>query len=270
MILNLTAFIGASYVCQFCYKGYEKIRDHHCKHVCNVCFDRDCFKYPKKTVHCTDCLRYCNSSYCYDMHKKTPPGKENPPCDVIKYCKLCNRRYDIKGAGDGHKCAPYRCCNCGEVLHDHGLHDCYIQPQPPKEPSKNYIFYDFETRYENGRHVANFVCAITFEGERFVAEGTNCVEQLINRFRQPRYKGYCFIAHCASRFDSFLILEYFCKAGITLDIIMQGCKLIFMYDEAFAQRYIDSYSFIPMALSKTPAALNLTTTEKRLLPPSFQ
>ncbi len=24
MILNLTAFIGASYVCQFCYKGYEK------------------------------------------------------------------------------------------------------------------------------------------------------------------------------------------------------------------------------------------------------
>ncbi len=203
------------------------------------------------------------------MHKKTPPGKENPPCDVIKYCKLCNRRYDIKGAGDGHKCAPYRCCNCGEVLHDHGLHDCYIQPQPPKEPSKNYIFYDFETRYENGRHVANFVCAITFEGERFVAEGTNCVEQLINRFRQPRYKGYCFIAHCASRFDSFLILEYFCKAGITLDIIMQGCKLIFMYDEAFAQRYIDSYSFIPMALSKTPAALNLTTTEKGYFPHHF-
>ncbi len=25
MILNLTAFIGASYVCHFCYKGYEKI-----------------------------------------------------------------------------------------------------------------------------------------------------------------------------------------------------------------------------------------------------
>ncbi len=47
---------------------------------------------------------------------------------------------------------------------------------------------------------------------------------------------------------------------------MQGCKLIFMYDEAFAQRYIDSYSFIPMALSKTPAALNLTTTEKGYFP----
>ncbi len=50
---------------------------------------------------------------------------------------------------------------------------------------------------------------------------------------------------------------------------MQGCKLIFMYDEAFAQRYIDSYSFITMARSKTPAALNLTTTEKGYFPHHF-
>ncbi len=43
-----------------------------------------------------------------------------------------------------------------------------------------------------------------------------------------------------------------------------------MYDESFGQRYIDSYSFFPMALAKMPVALDLTTTEKRLLPPSFQ
>ncbi|CAM4510058.1 unnamed protein product [Leuciscus chuanchicus] len=93
--------------------------------------------------------------------------------------------------------------------------------------------------------------------------------KLINRFRQPRYKGYCFIAHYASRFDSFLILEYFCKAGITIEIIMQGCKLMFMYDETFAQRYIDSYSFFPFALAKMPAALDLTTTEKGYFPHLF-
>ncbi len=47
---------------------------------------------------------------------------------------------------------------------------------------------------------------------------------------------------------------------------MQGCKIIFMYDESFGQRYIDSYSFFPMALAKMPVALDLTTTEKATSP----
>ncbi|XP_067226351.1 uncharacterized protein [Chanodichthys erythropterus] len=50
---------------------------------------------------------------------------------------------------------------------------------------------------------------------------------------------------------------------------MQGCKLIFMYDDAFDQRYIDSYAFIPMALSKMPSALNLSTVEKGYFPHLF-
>ncbi|KAI7790585.1 putative DNA polymerase-like protein [Triplophysa rosa] len=174
-----------------------------------------------------------------------------------------------QGIGAQHKCAPVRCLHCGEDLVVTGSHRCFIQPHAPKDPSEKYIFYDFETRYENEKHVANFVCAITFKGEQFVAEGAYCVASLINHFRQRRYKGYTFIAHYASKFDSFLILEYFCKAGLTLDIIMQGCKLICIYDSTYAQRYIDSYSFIPMALSKTPAALNLTATEKGYFPHHF-
>ncbi|XP_051743101.1 uncharacterized protein LOC127508773 isoform X1 [Ctenopharyngodon idella] len=270
-ILNLTSFIGTSYVCEFCFKGYSNPRNHQCKHVCNVCFVADCYKHPKRNMHCPDCLRFCKSSYCYNAHIKTHLVWEKAPCDAIKYCRLCNKRYNVIGQGTRaqHKCSPNRCDHCGEDLHNHGLHRCFIQPIVPKEPNKNYIFYDFETRYQNGKHIANFVCAITFEGEKFVAEGPGCIAQLITHFRQPQYKGYCFIAHCAARFDSFLILEYFCKAGIALDVIMQGCKLIFMYDEAFAQRYIDSYAFIPMALSKMPAALNLTTTEKGYFPHLF-
>ncbi len=50
---------------------------------------------------------------------------------------------------------------------------------------------------------------------------------------------------------------------------MQGCKIIFMYDESFGQRYIDSYSFFPMALAKMPVALDLTTTEKGYFPHLF-
>ncbi len=168
-----------------------------------------------------------------------------------------------------HICAPDKCVHCRERLTGQGSHQCFIQPLEPKEPCEKYIFYDFETRYENGRHVANFVCAITFKGRNLWLRGTDCIAKLINRFRHPRYNGYCFIAHYASRFDAFLILEYFCKAGIAIEVIMQGCKIIFMYDESFGQRYIDSYSFFPMALAKMPVALDLTTTEKGYFPHLF-
>lgn len=183
MILNLTAFIGSDYVCEFCYKGYNHPRNHHCKYVCNVCFDANCYKYPKRTVHCTDCLRYCNSTYCYDMHKKAPPGKEKPPCDKIKYCNLCNRRYEVTGTTAKHKCPDIGCAHCREDLSGQGKHRCFIQPVSHKEPSTKYIFYDFETRYDGAKHTANFICAITFKGMRFVAEGSDCIARLINHFR---------------------------------------------------------------------------------------
>ncbi|KAI4891048.1 hypothetical protein NFI96_008140 [Prochilodus magdalenae] len=42
-----------------------------------------------------------------------------------------------------------------------------------------------------------------------------------------------------------------------------------MYDEAYKQRYIDSYSFILMRLAKTASALNLTCSEKGHFPHKF-
>lgn len=52
MILNLTAFIGSDYVCEFCYKGYNHPRNHHCKYACNV-FQCELLQIPKKnrTLH---------------------------------------------------------------------------------------------------------------------------------------------------------------------------------------------------------------------------
>ncbi len=117
--------------------------------------------------------------------------------------------------------------------------------------------------------MANFVCALTFDGEEFVAEGSDCVDRLIKKFRWPRYHNFTWIAHNASGFDNFIILEYFTKMGIAPKITMQGCRLILMYDDKFKQRFIDSYSFIPMRLANTPAAFNLTNAEKGYFPHQF-
>ncbi|KAI2645089.1 putative DNA polymerase [Labeo rohita] len=270
MIKNLHAFIGTSYTCAYCYAGFNSRRDHRCRYTCDVCNAPECHLYPKKTKHCVDCLRYCRSDYCFEMHKKPPPGHQFAQCDVTKYCRKCNRRYHVSGTKPKpHKCPADQCPHCGEGLVADGVHQCFIQPVKMKKPDTKYIYFDFETRYENGKHVANFVCAITYAGEEFVAEGPDCVQRLIKKFRRPRYRNFTWIAHNASGFDNFILLEYFTRMGIAPKITMQGCRLIFMYDDAFKQRFIDSYSFIPMRLANTPAAFNLPNAEKGYFPHHF-
>ncbi|KAL0149348.1 hypothetical protein M9458_055386 [Cirrhinus mrigala] len=210
------------------------------------------------------------SDYCFEMHKKPPPGHQFAQCDVTKYCRKCNRRYHVSGTKPKpHKCPADQCPHCGEGLVADGVHQCFIQPVKMKQTDTKYIYFDFETRYENGKHVANFVCAITYDGEEFVAEGPDCVHRLIKKFRRPRYHNFTWIAHNASGFDNFILLEYFTRMGIAPKITMQGCRLIFMYDDAFKQRFIDSYSFIPMRLANTSAAFNLPNAKKGYFPHHF-
>ncbi len=90
--------------------------------------------------------------------KRTPlPVKNPPPVILSNTANYAAGIYYVK-AGDKktkHICAPDKCVHCRERLTGQGSHQCFIQPLEPKEPCEKYIFYDFETRYENGRHVAN-------------------------------------------------------------------------------------------------------------------
>lgn len=123
--------------------------------------------------------------------------------------------------------------------------------------------------HTGGKHVPNFVHTITHSGEEFAAEGTNCVELMIKHFRRPKYANYTFIAHNASGFDAHILLEYFTSVGLTPKIMMQGCRIIFMYDSVFKQCYIDSFSFLPMSLSKTTSAFGIDNGEKGFFPHHF-
>ncbi|XP_048015433.1 uncharacterized protein LOC125247925 [Megalobrama amblycephala] len=50
---------------------------------------------------------------------------------------------------------------------------------------------------------------------------------------------------------------------------MQGCKIISQSHSAFKQRYIDSFSFLPMGLAKTTSAFDLDIDEKGFFPHHF-
>ena len=101
-----------------------------------------------------------------------------------------------------------------------------------------------------------------------MAEGYDCIDKLLHKFRSPKYSGYMWLAHNAAGFDNFILLEHFSKVGITPKITMTGCRLIYMYDKCF-KRYIDSYSFILVRLANMSTALNLSTMEKGHFPHAF-
>ncbi len=145
---------------------------------------------PKKWVQCEDCARYCRSDFCCEMHKRPQSDELRSRCDLIKYYDRCCRQYREKRTDDkllSHTFALSKCPHCSDVLIDEGLHSCYIQPLKPGEHSKKNIDFDFETMHENGKHTANYVCAISQDGEEFTADWVDCVDKMVKHFRRPKF-----------------------------------------------------------------------------------
>ncbi|XP_051811557.1 uncharacterized protein LOC127536113 isoform X1 [Acanthochromis polyacanthus] len=267
LILNKCGFFGGAYVCDYCYASYAEAFKHVCKYLCNVCYTQ-CHMHRGASVKCADCKRICNSIQCYNQHKHAHSKHGAPPCDKVKYCEECGKTYNVRR--NQHKCTLPKCTHCGETLNDSDVaHDCFIQPLKKPTLHTKYIFFDFETRYHEGKHEANYVCAMDTEGNKFCFNTVKCVDAFVKQYRQPKYKGYTFIAHNASGFDNYILLEYFVQQGIPPTVTMRGSRVILMYDKAFQQRWIDSFSFLPMRLSRTPAAMGFEDLEKGYFPHKF-
>lgn len=269
MIQNKTGFFGSAYMCEYCYKGYTSQAYHKCKYFCNVCLSDECHKQQDiAPTRCPDCQRISRSAFCLNKHKdvtETKHRKRFTPCDSTKYCNDCGRLYSVSHRKNavGHKCQKGVCGHCGDLLTSDIQHQCFIQPKKPSKPQTKYVFYDFETRSDDNKHEANFVCAIDFENKKWWASGATCVDLFVQKFRQPKYKNYTFIAHNTSGFDNYIMLDYFTKQGITPRLTMRGSRVLLMYDAFYQQRWLDSFSFLPMRLSKTPAALGFEYEEKK-------
>ncbi len=79
----------------------------------------------------------------------------------------------------------------------------------------------------NGKHTANYLCAISQKGEQFTAEGVGCVDQINRHFRRPKLvRFYIYSAQCF-RFRFLYIARVFHKSGIGTKFILQGCTLIY-------------------------------------------
>ena len=286
LILKPNVFHGNGYACELCFKGYNDRTMHSCEYQCGVCFT-DCTPRNKREADkkrrikkCYDCNQICKSDFCYRQHGRCSPKTGYVPCNKLIRCTLCGVVYPRVGrrkrnrdgtlGEPGHECPERKCRHCDHPLYGKEKHTCFIQPTEKKDISSDYIVYDFETQVVNGVHVANYVAAMSLDKEHaFEKYGDDCVKLFIDRFRKPKYKGFTFIAHNAAGFDNHIVLRDMVNRGITPSTIMRGSRIVCMTDKHYKQRWLDSYSFLPMRLANTPAAMGFADMCKGHFPHKF-
>ena len=310
VISSVTAFVGRSYFCYNCLKGYDDRKKHKCEGYCSQCRTFDCdgkvLDYDDdKTLwkRCDDCRRQFKTDLCFQKHV------EEKTCKNIYICAECGDFVDQKRLPKGkkeHSCTDYYCTTCNQWVED--SHLCFMQPAdlPDGDPEchipEKYIFYDFECQQETGEHVPNLVVA------RWTC--TDCLDspkgddpdiqfkidqcKLCNapqKQREKHFKGsnaateFCqwlfaeqpdqfklnkkgkqtstpnfrrtAIAHNAQGYDLYFILQHMLKSKPPNKCIRKGGKLLYVTRDASCIRFIDSLSFLPMALSKLSSAFNL-------------
>ncbi|CAK6983526.1 uncharacterized protein LOC117474988, partial [Scomber scombrus] len=230
--------------------------------------------------HYYDCNRTCRSTHCMSKHKERVQRAAGADvlasqCDLYKQCGKCFKLWytGVTGGCKPHVCLKLKCKICGtENLPDNGArHLCYIQPlKVDTTHTSKIVFYDFETYADrSGLHVPFLVCTKTLEGVRWKAKGESCARQFIKHFRSPAYARAVFIAHNSRGFDSYLILNAMLELGIKPSLIMQGSKVICFTEPDYAQRYIDSLSFLTMPLATLPQALGFEDKIKGYFPHAF-
>ena len=84
-----------------------------------------------------------------------------------------------------------------------------------------------------------------------------------------QFAGYTCVAHNLKGFDGVFILRTFLENGVIPTVICKGLKLLEIRANYADLRFIDSFNFLPMALSKLPDAFGLDCGNKGYFPHFF-
>jgi len=139
-----------------------------------------------------------------------------------------------------------------------------------EKPITKYVFYDFETRQEQ-------TCSTNEHGEVYAHEPNLCIAHIVCQLCMDQPLGHCQncgpnrrvfkgfetanrfcefmfdmkhvigFAHNAQGFDGHFIMQYLQKQDLPPKIITRGLKIISL--QVGSVRLIDSFNFLPMALS---------------------
>ncbi|XP_053374329.1 uncharacterized protein LOC128546937 [Mercenaria mercenaria] len=277
-ITSIKGLYGHSYYCEYCDIGYNNLEQHKCKNICQ-CYSTELCE-PGRQVSCSDCRITFKSVECYQKHKQITGRKMKSICESVWQCQTCH--CIVVGTKKSHVCSGSKKCRyCKDIVGPN--HDCHIPKyvSPESEGPSDYIFFDFESRFDTSEHIPNFCCAQRFcdecirkditepcehcdtlpEPREMLFRGDNTVAEFCSWLFNPTHKGSTVIAHNFQVYDGQFILRYIVSYTTAKpEVIMNGSKLISL--KCHGLRMIDSLSFLSMPLSAFPKTFGLTEMAK--------
>ncbi len=274
VIKSICSFFGSNYYCHFCKKPYKQIGRHQCPNICRLCHIQTCQIDKTKIFKCQFCNKTCQNAVCQKYH-------ESQFCYVNNICKECGF-YISKH--HKHVCTNQKYCSNCKIVVDL-QHKCYILTESEKKvcrfkkSSRGLIFFDYETyqleceHTHEKRHVTSLVIA-----EKVCEDCLNNVSCLSdcgvykfydnNNFNEwlfsPKNEGYTALAHNMQGFDGLFIMKYIKESKLSRDkmpnVLVNGTKILTLTFRNV--KILDSFAFIPLALSKFPETFNLKELKK--------
>jgi len=277
--------------CTKCLKPYNcSFANHICNYddVCTFCKQKYCctntnFNYHQSQFKCNYCSKICKNEKCLIIH-------QNKVCHIQKQCKNC-----LKYKTYNHVCRGQRWCTYCKCAVDEITHQCFIFKESinnkKTDETAGYIFFDYETQIDsNGKHKPNLIVAqrvcILCSNETDAAAAAipnaafitcQCVQRVFYNNDQFcewlfQHVNFIAIAHNLGRFDGYFLLDYLINSKTPVDSfpspLLKGSQLLCLnYNKL---KIIDSYQFIPLALSKFPSTFGFTDFQsKGFFPYSF-
>ena len=269
-ITSIKGFLGKSYFCNRCIKGYNSTTDHLCPAMCPGCRAFGCEWDDTRKV-CDDCDRQFKNHTCYDHHKQPVDGGGRTVCQIIRKCPECKKPMDVRKHKNGHICGK-KCKTCKVVYKpEETEHVCYMQQLEPEEESSynHLLFFDFESTQEHGEHCPNLCIVHDEAGKEELFEGKDTVEKFCTWLFTERHRDCIVIAHNFQGYDGYFIKDYLIKNAIQYDVIYRGAKSLSLKVPNWGIRFIDSLNFIPMALAKFPKTFGQDELCKGYFPHAF-
>jgi len=295
-ITSITGYLGVSYFCDKCEKGFNDKNNHLCEGEvkCKLCQTKGVdHKIKMLQERCNQCVGgnkcvicrlsewlkcdVCNVSYiqgeCFQNHL------DKNMCTKKVKCESCNIILRTKIDIERHKCGYIECESCGE--YDVESHQCYMKPkvvdtEKVKEKLNLYYYFDFESRQEdlskNGllKHVVNYGILQDYCGNiTEIDDGDNTLESMCKEIFQKKNSGYTFIAHNLKGYDGQFILKWALDNGLTPTVIYAGSKIMYMCIEKYELKFIDSVNFLQKPLSDLPKMFNFDNIKKGYFPHKF-
>ena len=144
-----------------------------------------------------------------------------------------------------------------------------VEEDRQEEEGQEYLFFDMESRQDDGQHIANLLIVQDETGFEMLFKGDDCVNQFCTWLLDGTHQGAIVIAHNQRGNDGILLCEHFYKQCLLPSLILNGVKIMSMELTEAEIKFRDSLNFLPMPLKALPKTFGLTELKKGYFPHFF-